>query len=113
MVRTTRFIIKTIIDVLIAGLLCIATYQENYIVIPTIEGYFVVIGILLTIVVLIFYISKRGGKKNLTLGLVIALIISIIEVSLIGISFGQPLESIILAWFVTLPAVIIFDKLLG
>jgi len=112
--RKITYILKTTADVLIAGLVCLEPLQQELSKIPSVLGYYIIIGILLIIIMLMYtYTTKKKGRALLTLGLGIALIISAVEIFLIGVFLEKEWEMIVLAWFIALPTVIIFDKLLG
>ena len=58
------------------------------------------------------YALKFKQKKAVT-GLFIALVVSMIGVSDIGWALGRSFEIIVVVWFITIPSILIFDKILG
>jgi hypothetical protein len=111
-----RFILKTIADCLVAGLISVGVFQSPTFAIKSFSAYATLIGLVLLVLFLIVIYALRSGEasqERAILGLFIALSVSIVEVFLIGFTLGYGLDIIAVVWFITIPSVIIFDKILG
>lgn len=80
----SKFILKTIADCSIAGLISIGAFQSPTFIIESLTGYVVLVLLLFTI---LFVMSTYALGKNI--------------------------EMITVVWFITIPSIIIFDKILG
>ena len=108
-----KFILKTIADCSIAGLISIGAFQSPTFLIESLTGYLILVLLLFTIIFVMATYALRYREKQAIIGLSLALGLSIIEVSLIGYALGKNIEMIIVVWFITIPSIIIFDKILG
>ena len=111
--RDDKFILKTIADCLVAGLISVGVFQSPTFAIESLSGYAVLIGlVLLTLLLMTIYALKFHQKKAIT-GLLIALGVSMLEVFAIGFALGKSFDLIVVVWFIIIPSVLIFDKILG
>ncbi|MGQ4874604.1 MAG: hypothetical protein ACP6IY_11100 [Promethearchaeia archaeon] len=109
-----KFLFKTVIDCLIAGLFSIGVYQSPTYVINSFGGYFFLSFLLCSIVALMIIYSKIfGSKEKIFKGILIIVVISVIETTLIGLALNYKFDMILTVWFITIPSVIIFDRLLN
>ncbi len=108
-----KFIFKTIIDGLIAGLIAIGIFLGRPPNPKPAESYFYVLIIISVILILIAIFSFRFRERENAIGIFVVLAISIIEVSLIGIVFQEPIESIFITILIVFPSIIVIDKSLG
>ena len=112
-IKDQKFFLKTVADCLVAGLISVGVFQSPTFAIESISGYAVLIGmVLLTLFLMTIYALKFKQKKAVT-GLSIALVVSMIEVCAIGWALGRAFDMIIVVWFITIPSILIFDKILG
>ena len=108
-----KFILKTIADCLVAGLISVGVFQSPTFAIESLSGYAVLIGlVLLTLLLMTIYALKFRQEKAIT-GLFIALIVSMAEIFAIGYALGESFKMIAVVWFITIPSILIFDKILG
>lgn len=112
MMNVKRLLVKTLIDVLIAGMISIGIFQSPTFIIQNIFAYVPLIGIVIIIVILMRIYAGEEGTDESIFRLSIAIVVSIIEVFIIGLSLGKEIELIIVVWFITLPSVIVFDNLM-
>jgi len=111
--KEDRFILKTVADCLVAGLISVGVFQSPTFAIESLSGYAVLIGlILLTLLLMTIYALRFRQEKAIT-GLFIALIVSMAEISAIGLALGKSFDMIAAVWFITIPSILIFDKILG
>lgn len=109
-----KFLFKTVIDCLIAGLFSIGVYQSPTYVINSLGGYFFLSFLLCSIVALMIIYSKIfGNKEKIFKGILIIVVISGIEITLIGLALNYKFDMILTVWFIIIPSVIIFDRLLN
>ena len=106
-------ILKTIIDVLIGGLISLGVFQSPTFVIENGFSYIPLILLIVVIVILMRVYSKEKGMEFQTIDLLISVVVSMIEIFIIGVSIGYEVDVIIIVWFIILPTVIVFDKLMG
>jgi hypothetical protein len=112
-INREKFVFKTIIDGLIAGLIAIGIFLGRPANIKPIESYYIILGLLFVIFGFIFIYYVKYGMTESIIGLIVILFVAIIEVSIIGYAFQESTMSILIAILIVLPSVIIFDKLLG
>ena len=111
--KDDKFILKTIADCLVAGLISVGVFQSPTFAIESLSGYAVLIGlVLLTLLLMTIYALKFHQEKAIT-GLFIALIVSMAEIFAIGYALGESFNMIAAVWFITIPSILIFDKILG
>ena len=111
--KNKKFILKTIADCLVAGLISVGVFQSPTFAIESLSGYAVLIGtVLLTLFLMTIYALKFHQKKAVT-GLSIALVVSMAEIYAIGLALGKSFDIIAVVWFITIPSILIFDKILG
>lgn len=107
-----KFILKTIIDVLVGSLVSIGIFLSPTFVAENKMAY-IMIGIifLLIIVLLIIYNNKYFDLKFL-FSLISSFVISLLVVLMIGISLEVDLELIFVVWLIAIPSVILIDAIL-
>ena len=111
--KDDKFILKTIADCLVAGLISVGVFQSPTFAIESLSGYAVLIGlVLLTFLLMTIYALKFRQEKAIT-GLFIALVVSMAEIFAIGYALGESFNMIAVVWFITIPSILIFDKILG
>ena len=108
-----KFILKTLADCSIAGLVSIGIFQSPTFTVQSWTGYLILMATLLIVVFLAATYALRFHQQNAILGLTIALIVSALETFIIGYGLGHSISIITIVWFATIPSVIIFDKILG
>ena len=108
-----KFVLKTIADCSIAGLISIGAFQSPTFIIGSLTGYVILALLLFTILFVMATYALRYKDRKAIIGLSLALGLSIIEVSIIGYALGKSIEMITVVWFITIPSIIIFDKILG
>ena len=108
-----QFILKTVADCLVAGLISIGVFQSPTFAIEKASAYSLLIGLVLLIFFLMTVYALRYHQKKAVTGLFIALVISMIEIFAIGTALGKNIDIIAVVWFITIPSVLIFDKILG
>ena len=87
--KNKKFILKTIADCLVAGLISVGVFQSPTFAIESLSGYAVLIGtVLLTLFLMTIYALKFHQKKAVT-GLSIALVVSMAEIYAIGLALGK------------------------
>jgi len=109
----SKFILKTIADCLVAGLISVGVFQSPTFAIESLSGYVVLAGLVFLTLLLMTIYALRFRQEKAIAGLLIALIVSIIEVGSIGYALGRSLDMMAVVWFITIPSVLIFDKILG
>ena len=108
-----KFVLKTIADCLVAGLISVGVFQSPTFAIESLSGYAVLIGlILLTLLLMTIYALKFRQEKAIK-GLFIAIMVSMAEIFAIGYALGKSFDMIAAVWFITIPSILIFDKILG
>ncbi len=108
-----KFIIKTIADCLLAGLISIGVFQTIISLPSDSRIYDIVTGFFfLFLILMIIYSWKFREKKDL-ISLVIASIVSMVEIFFIGAALGKSFDMILLVWYITIPSIMVFDKNLG
>ena len=107
-----KFTLKTIADCLVAGLISVGVFQSPTFAIESLSGYAVLIGLILLTLFLMTIYALKFHKKKTVKGLLIALIVSMVEILAIGLALGKSLDMIAVVWFITVPSVLIFDKIL-
>ena len=111
--KDNQFVLKTITDCLVAGLISVGVFQSPTFAIERMGAYALLIGlVLLTFLLMAIYALQYHQKKSVT-GLFIALVVSMVEIFAIGTALGKNFEMIAVVWFITIPSVLIFDKILG
>lgn len=111
--KNYKFILKTISDCLVAGLISVGVFQSPTFAIESLNGYAVLISLVLLTLLLMTIYALKFNHKEAIIGLFIALIVSVAEVYAIGYALGKSLDMIAVVWFITVPSVLIFDKILG
>ena len=108
-----KFIIKTIADCLLAGLLSVGIFQTILFVPSNMGSYNVLTIFFLIFFGLMLFYAWRFKKREELASLIIVSSVSMIEVFSIGVTLGKSLDTIFLVWFITVPSVFVFDKTLG
>ena len=111
--RDNKFILKTIADCLVAGLISVGVFQSPTFAIESLSGYAVLIGLVLLTFFLMTIYALKFNQEQAIKGLFIALIVSMIEIFAIGYALGESFNMIAAVWFITIPSILIFDKILG
>ena len=111
--KKDQFILKTVADCLVAGLISIGVFQSPTFAIEKTSAYALLIGLVLLIFFLMAIYALRYHQQKAVTGLFIALAISMIEIFAIGTALGKTIDMIAVVWFITIPSVLIFDKILG
>ena len=111
--KDDKFILKTVADCLVAGLISVGVFQSPTFAIDSSSGYAVLISlVLLTFLLMAIYALKFRQQKAIK-GLFIAFIVSMAEIFAIGCALGESFDMIVVVWFITIPSILIFDKILG
>ena len=82
--KRNQFILKTIADCLVAGLISVGVFQSPTFAIESSGGYAVLIGLVLLTLFLMTIYTLRFRRKEAITGLFIALVVSLAEIFAIG-----------------------------
>lgn len=108
-----KFVIKTIADCLLAGLISVGIFQSIIAIPESMESYSILAVFFIIFCALMVFYSWKFKKEEELVSLIIASVVSIVEVFFIGIALERSLDMIFLVWFITVPSVFVFDKTLG
>lgn len=111
--KNKKFLFKTAIDALIAGLISIGVFHSPTLVSEMRVAYFGIVAVMMTVLILMIIYIDKYKKEVMLKGVLFALGVSFIEIMVIGFILGATIDMIIIVFSIVFPSVIIFDKLLG
>jgi len=108
-----KLMLKTSIDSIIGGLLSVGIFQSPTFLINSLTGYMVILGFVVLLIILLYVYAIQYNRRIDFYTASMVLIISVVEVFLIGLALGQSIDLIIVVILIVLPSMLIFDKLMG
>ena len=109
--RFLKTSLKTVLITIIASFMCFELLGDVDLVLDTLQGYVIMGVLLMSVLVLLALYCARYGADMTMYSFILMLIVSGVVVFMVGFAFQVPLNNIIIAYFVSLPSILILDKL--